>query len=520
LRGVDLMSNKCSIRYIITVNALKEGWDCPFAYILATVANRSSVVDVAQILGRVLRLPHATKSERNTLNISYCLTSSADFHGTLKHVVAGLHSAGFSDRDYTAVDTLPIHDDAVIDDMPSVQQNIQDERLSPFFMPTDEYDEPIDILQVVNHINERDKVAEAQASNFFTQAEQIAQAYDEHVAQQPEAVPIAQEVRKKMNEFHIADEFAEDVKNLRLPQFVMPIDMPTFTNDKEKRLTPEDLTHGFTLKGKDATIDFLSIDAEIASIDIDGDKNIPKAWKLSGKENEYMRNWLNSQPSKTRIAAAKAEIRKKLDKDNALTGVSDYVESVVSTLTPEQLEDLQQSSYKYADKIRRKIDTLLLAHREDKFRLWLEQGRITVQPMFAFPLTISPSRHTQTIPNSLYTSEEDMNDFEKDVIWQIANLPNIRWWHRNIVMKGFCINGSKRHYPDIIVMTKSGKVLLIETKGDHLENSESEQKCRIGREWANLAGAEYRYYMVFKNKDLKWDGAVRFDRLLEILKGL
>ena len=86
-----------------------------------------------------------------------------------------------------------------------------------------------------------------------------------------------------------------------------------------------------------------------------------------------------------------------------------------------------------------------------------------------------------------------MNDFERDVVWQIANLPNVRWWHRNIAMKGFCINGSKRHYPDIIVMTKSGKVLLIETKGDHLENSESEQKCRLGREWANLAGAGYRY---------------------------
>mgnify|MGYP007102604707 FL=1 len=34
LKNVDLLSEKCSIRFIITVNALKEGWDCPFAYIL------------------------------------------------------------------------------------------------------------------------------------------------------------------------------------------------------------------------------------------------------------------------------------------------------------------------------------------------------------------------------------------------------------------------------------------------------------------------------------------------------
>ena len=56
LKNVDLMSPSCPIRFIITVNALKEGWDCPFAYVLATVANKTSSVDVEQILGRVLRL--------------------------------------------------------------------------------------------------------------------------------------------------------------------------------------------------------------------------------------------------------------------------------------------------------------------------------------------------------------------------------------------------------------------------------------------------------------------------------
>ena len=42
----------------------------------------------------------------------------------------------------------------------------------------------------------------------------------------------------------------------------------------------------------------------------------------------------------------------------------------------------------------------------------------------------------------------------------------------------------------------------------------------VEREWANLSGVSYRYYMMFREKDLKWDGAVRFDRLIEIVKGL
>jgi type III restriction enzyme len=42
IKNVDLMSRDCPVRYIITVNALKEGWDCPFAYILASLADKSS----------------------------------------------------------------------------------------------------------------------------------------------------------------------------------------------------------------------------------------------------------------------------------------------------------------------------------------------------------------------------------------------------------------------------------------------------------------------------------------------
>ena len=100
LKNIDLMSPDCPIRYIITVNALKEGWDCPFAYILASLANKTSQVDVEQILGRILRLPHTSQHTQSALNMSYVLTSSNDFNNTVAHIVKGLNSAGFSDKDY------------------------------------------------------------------------------------------------------------------------------------------------------------------------------------------------------------------------------------------------------------------------------------------------------------------------------------------------------------------------------------------------------------------------------------
>ena len=83
LKEINLLDRACRIRYIITVNALKEGWDCPFAYILATLANRTSQVDVEQILGRILRQPHTRRMRNTALNMSYVLTSSRDFKETL-----------------------------------------------------------------------------------------------------------------------------------------------------------------------------------------------------------------------------------------------------------------------------------------------------------------------------------------------------------------------------------------------------------------------------------------------------
>jgi type III restriction enzyme len=100
LNGIDLMSKKCPVRFIITINALKEGWDCPNAYILASLADRSSVVDVEQILGRVLRQPHVTKHKTPLLNLSFVLSASVKFQETLDNIVKALQDSGFSKEDH------------------------------------------------------------------------------------------------------------------------------------------------------------------------------------------------------------------------------------------------------------------------------------------------------------------------------------------------------------------------------------------------------------------------------------
>ena len=127
--------------------------------------------------------------------------------------------------------------------------------------------------------------------------------------------------------------------------------------------------------------------------------------------------------------------------------------------------------------------------------------------------------HEQPESTGRGTGDERADNFEYDMAMALTGIDSVRWWHRNPTSgrNAFCLNAFRNHYPDFIVMTNSGKVLLVETKGDQLENAESREKIKLGRAWQNAAGSQYRYYMVFQNKDLHLEGAYRFDEFLKIL---
>ena len=71
-----------------------------------------------------------------------------------------------------------------------------------------------------------------------------------------------------------------------------------------------------------------------------------------------------------------------------------------------------------------------------------------------------------------------------------------------------------------MIMTKSGILVLVDTKGDFLDNDDSKQKRRLGRRWEAKAGNKYRYFMVFKSKDVNDDGAYTLDEFVDVMKKL
>ena len=523
LKNVDLMSPDCPVRYIITVNALKEGWDCPFAYVLATVANRTSTVDVEQILGRVLRLPYTQKNSSEVLNLSYVITSSADFHQTLEKVVAGLNSAGFSRRDYRAQDV----------DVPITAAPTQEPEQLPIVPPpADEPDLPeVDGSDLKARFEAATHEAEQsvqdgtmQSDPMLSQALQQNKTYEDEInqADNTDLSQAPSEVRDKMNQFRMNEEFADEAAALRFPQFMLETG-PSLFSEAHEPLELEHLEGGFSLRDKDAHVDFTTVNAEMARVDVDDSKDsTAKAWRLSGGDSAFFREWFNTQPSEKRLSLCKGIIKQKLSKMNCVNDreLDEYIDRVIGTMSEDQLSELEQSPYPYVVKIQGKVKELIAQHRSSVFDTWLEQDKISCLPNYALPAVISPTAFTSMVPKSLYTAEEDMNEYEFKVVWALSELGNVKWWHRNISRLGFQINGPVHAYPDIIVMLHSGKILMVETKGDHLDNDESKEKAKIGDQWAKLAGKQYKYYMVFETKQPDYPGAYSLERFMEIVKGL
>jgi type III restriction enzyme len=86
--NIDLLSPQCEVRAIITKQALQEGWDCPFAYVLCALAAGRNPAAMTQLVGRILRQPHVTKTGREALDACYVHCFDANTATVVKAVKA------------------------------------------------------------------------------------------------------------------------------------------------------------------------------------------------------------------------------------------------------------------------------------------------------------------------------------------------------------------------------------------------------------------------------------------------
>ncbi len=95
--GKGLLSDKCPVRYIITKDALREGWDCPFAYVLVVLSKTTADTALTQMVGRVLRQPGAKLTGVAALDECYVFTHDQNVQEAVANVRGALEDEGMGD---------------------------------------------------------------------------------------------------------------------------------------------------------------------------------------------------------------------------------------------------------------------------------------------------------------------------------------------------------------------------------------------------------------------------------------
>ncbi len=530
IKNEDLMSRECEVRFIITVNALKEGWDCPFAYILASLANKSSAVDVEQILGRILRQPYVTKHPEELLNLSYVFTSSANFLQTLDKILLGLNKAGFSRKDYRAKDLTTAKTETP-ETAPTILEElfkpIQPEPVQPASTQPESMSDEIEID--IENIKEftKTRTEYKNMENIVELAMEESSEYNKTIKElENENNILPAEIMEKVKQYPIKDVFKDEADDVKLPSFFYKVKEKSMFEQEGSlvSLTKNQLLQGFNLSTQDSNINFSRSSSEMVKIDlVEGKKDeyVPEYRKVSDIVKEEFAHYFNTLTPEGKINQIAGKLAKNIRKMDEISepDLIAYIKKVLQPLSSEKITQVLNDDYFYANLIKKKIISLTDAYAEKKFSDLLDMGDIVCEDSFELPKSISPKNTLVGITKNLYVEEGEMNDFERRVILEVANLDNVVFWHRNLERgKGFMINGFINHYPDFIVKMKNGKIILIETKGDHLDGSDSLKKLELGKKWESKAGDKYRYFMVFDNNGLS--GAKTLSELITILKGM
>jgi type III restriction enzyme len=450
------------------------------------------------------------------LNLSYVLTASTKFLDTLDNIVKGLNKAGFSDKDFKLADPAQILEIKREDPLkqltifPSSQEipeditsDIDNSRISV----------PSDATTPDNPVSEIEQSAIRQTEAFEKTVSEI----------ESKNLPILpNEIQQLVKTYEIKEIFKEQAAQIILPQFFLKVPANDLFGKREEEwpLEKENLLEGFALGKSDTNIAFDSITSELYKVDLDETvkEHTPTFVRLDGEVKDSLVSYIMDPARKDGRVKTTAKFIMEVignmypipDKE-----IERYIHRVLEDFTDEQFADFYNQKYTYTDKIKLKIRMLSDVFAEQKFKDFLDTDKVFVKPAYTLPDSISPGETSKNITKSLYEKEGSMNGYEERVINEIGNMPNIAFWTRNIERRGFRINGFINHYPDFIIQTKSGKIILLETKGDHLD---AEQKIKLGELWKSKAGNNFRYFMVYERRTV--DGAYKLEEFLGIVKNI
>lgn len=498
IADVDLFDRACPIRFIITVQALKEGWDCSFAYVLCSVADIGSAKSVEQLLGRILRLPQAKRKSHDDLNCAYAFAASKRFMDAATSLKDALVENGF---ERIESDQLVVHSPGAAPSLFSGKE-LFGETTQPVpeaprleMLPLDlrkrvMFDESLGTLTITGSVSSHD--AKALEAAFATPAGREA-ARNIFVAASGKA-PVAASVGRSFSVPLLTLRRSDGQLELFEDQF---LDHPWKLADCDRQLTEADFPAVFD-SGQTGQLDI----TKEGRLDIQFAQNLRRQLRLVGIEPGWdvygLSNWLDRQIPHPDISPADSRLF-----------ILRALESVQETRSL-SIEQLAQQKYRLRETLTEKIDQ----HRKTQVRRAFQHvlfdsgdATVTTAPEFCFHFhegNYAPhwyyeggyqfQKHFFPVVGELKSEGEEF-----DCAVFLDQFDEVNWWVRNVTnpRTAFWLQTSTdRFYPDFVAMLKDGRRLVVEYKGDdRWSNDDSKEKLAIGELWANASDGHCLFVM-------------------------
>lgn len=530
LEGLDLSARDCPVRYIITVQALREGWDCPFAYILCSVQAIRSATAIEQLLGRVLRMPYAKKRSRAALNKAYAHVTESDT-GMAANALADrlIDGMGFDPLDMSAMiaPLLPLgwaegQGDGPLFDavaqrpaLPSLQVDVPADKPLPAQVQAavEQGQASVSTDGTRQRIQWQGAVPEAVAHDWAAllrgkQKEQLNQNIERHNAVVQGAlapcnrgevfavVPrLAYRPSGTQGELQLLEREAV-TEELDLNLLAEPVSLPGFHMVEQGMLWEVYLDGSRVQVGK-RDAEQLPLDAVSTTI-----------------SDEDLARWL---------AAELQHPSRNVARDVLPAHLRAFVLATVRHLVHEQripLAQLARHQYPLMQKLALRIEELRDKAAKATFtQLVLDGGwalETTPQVGFVFEANRYPvpanklyrgkfkfNKHYYPVPADLEDGGEEWR-----CAMAIDDHPLVKHWVRNLdsdPVAGLWIPiSSGRFYPDFVCELTDGRVLVLEYKGSHISGMPKEiEKAQMGKSWAEHSQGKALFAMVFKTIDGK-----------------
>ena len=517
LDGIDLFDRACAIEYVITIEALKEGWDCSFAYVFCSVARIRSAVDVEQLLGRVLRMPYATRRRVSNLNKAYAFVSEPAFGASAQALADKLVAMGFEEdeaRDHIepvqqelggSDDLFAPHHEAppafrhVVAASPELASRLKEiEQGGVTVHETDAGTIEITIDGRLDNATEEailEALPESEWRGFST-------AVGKHRLEVRERLSPAEQdeefkVPRLMSAVQGELEFADTDLFMEYHDWSL-IDHSPRLNEDEFAVRETARSFEIDLDGHRITYQFASEEEQLAlNVDVEG--WTPEALVL----------WLDRQVRQPDIRQSEL-IRWLRDLAGHLIDVRGL-----------HISALMRSKFLLARKIRDKIEGFRLRERETVYQRYLFAPEARVEVSFDHAFTFrndmyrdgrryrgrwKPRKHflgADRVP--AFDGAEDGEEFR--CAQAIDSLRGLRYWIRNVARDpaSFWLpTATGRFYPDFVARLDDGRLLVVEYKGALLtDEPDTREKRAIGALWERESGGESLFLMAEKSVDGK-----------------